>query len=115
MKKYLFSLLSLCLFSCNSIDKENEAQTINYTKLLDEFMQAEVDVNNFTGTILVMKDDKPLLKKAYGLADREWNAPNTIGTKYRIASNTKQFTDVDSFNLQRVKVIHIKYYILYNN
>lgn len=85
-------MLSLCLFSCNSIDKESKAQTINYTKLLDEFMQAEVDVNNFSGTILVMKDDKPLLKKAYGLADREWNVPNTIDTKYRIASNTKQFT-----------------------
>lgn len=92
MKKYLFSLLSLCLFSCNPTDKESEAQTKNYTKLLDEFMQAEADVNNFSGTILVMKDDKSLLKKSYGLADREWDVPNTIDTKYRIASNTKQFT-----------------------
>jgi len=33
-----------------------------------------------------------LHKKAFGFANKEWNIPNTIETKFRIGSNTKQFT-----------------------
>lgn len=55
-------------------------------------MKAQVSVNDFSGTVLIMKNEQPLLKKAYGLADREWNINNTIDTKYRIGSVTKQFT-----------------------
>lgn len=55
-------------------------------------MQAKVDFYNFSGAVLVAKNDSIILKKGYGLADREWNIPNTADTKFRIGSNTKQFT-----------------------
>jgi CubicO group peptidase (beta-lactamase class C family) len=55
-------------------------------------MQAQADVNNFSGTVLVMKNGVILLKKAYGLADYEWNIKNTLDTKFQLASVTKQFT-----------------------
>lgn len=64
----------------------------NYPALLDEYVQAHSAIKGFSGTVLVMQHNKPLLKKAYGLADREWSVPNTIDTKYRIGSITKQFT-----------------------
>lgn len=59
---------------------------------LAKYMQAQVEVNNFSGTVLVTKNGSVLLKKAYGLADYEWNIKNTIDTKYSLASVSKQFT-----------------------
>ena len=46
----------------------------------------------FSGTILVARDGKPVFRQAYGLANREWDAPNTLDTHFRIGSLTKQFT-----------------------
>lgn len=59
---------------------------------LATYMQAQADVNNFSGTVLVTKNGAILLKKAYGLADYEWKIKNTIDTKFQLASVTKQFT-----------------------
>lgn len=55
-------------------------------------MQAQAEINNFSGTVLVSKNGSVLLKKSYGLADYEWNVKNTIDTKYSLASVSKQFT-----------------------
>ena len=63
----------------------------NYRALLDEFTQAEFTVKEFNGTILVMQKGKAIYKKSIGMADREWNVPNTAETKFRIGSVTKQF------------------------
>ncbi|AZB10835.1 class A beta-lactamase-related serine hydrolase [Chryseobacterium sp. G0162] len=64
----------------------------NVSANLEKYMQAQVEVNNFSGTVLVKKDGHVLLKKAYGLADYEWNIKNTVDTKFQLASVTKQFT-----------------------
>ncbi|MDR4892557.1 MULTISPECIES: serine hydrolase domain-containing protein [unclassified Chryseobacterium] len=64
----------------------------NVSENLAKYMQAQVEINNFSGTVLVSKDGRILLKKAYGLADYEWNIKNTIDTKFQLASVTKQFT-----------------------
>ena len=64
----------------------------NYSQELDKYVQAHSTVKGFSGSVLVMKQNKVLLKKAYGLADREWNIANTTDTKFRIGSITKQFT-----------------------
>lgn len=64
----------------------------NIASNLANYMQAQVEVNNFSGTVLVSKNGSVLLKKAYGLADYEWNIKNTPDTKFQLASVTKQFT-----------------------
>lgn len=64
----------------------------NVSGNLEKYMQAQVDVNNFSGTVLVTQNGSILLKKAYGLADYEWNIKNTVDTKFQLASVTKQFT-----------------------
>jgi CubicO group peptidase (beta-lactamase class C family) len=61
---------------------------------IDKYVQAKTDFFNFSGAVLVARNDSILLQKGYGLADREWNIANTADTKFRIASNTKQFTAV---------------------
>lgn len=47
---------------------------------------------HFSGTVLVAKDGKPLLRKGWGMANREWNIPNAPDTRFRLGSITKQFT-----------------------
>jgi len=64
----------------------------NYPQLLDEYMQALTNIKDFSGAVLVTKQNKVLLKKGYGMADREWTIANTPDTKFRIGSVTKQFT-----------------------
>jgi CubicO group peptidase (beta-lactamase class C family) len=46
----------------------------------------------FTGTVLVAKKREIIYKKAFGLADREWNTQITTDTKFKIASISKPFT-----------------------
>jgi CubicO group peptidase (beta-lactamase class C family) len=61
---------------------------------LERYMDGQAKFHGFSGAVLVMKDDKVLLRKAYGLADREWGTPNTADTRFRIASISKPFTAV---------------------
>ncbi len=55
-------------------------------------MDKQHEINGFGGTVLVMKNDSVVLKKAYGYANMEWEIKNTVDTKFVLASITKYFT-----------------------
>jgi len=59
---------------------------------LGRIVQPYVDAQMFMGSVLVAKDGKILFSKSYGMADLEWNVPNSPATRFNIASMTKQFT-----------------------
>jgi CubicO group peptidase (beta-lactamase class C family) len=61
-------------------------------KKLDHYMLSKVEKEGFSGTVLVAKNNKIVYSRAFGYADRELNVKNSIQTKYRIGSITKQFT-----------------------
>ena len=50
--------------------------------------------DEFSGAVLITKDDRVLFSHAYGLADRNRRIPNTIRTRFRIGSMNKMFTAV---------------------
>jgi CubicO group peptidase (beta-lactamase class C family) len=60
---------------------------------IDSFLN-ELSGADFSGTILVAKNDSILQRRAYGLASKELNVKNEIDTKFNIASITKTFTAV---------------------
>ena len=60
----------------------------------DVFMESFALKNNFNGTILIAKEGKVEYAKSFGLANFQFKIPNTIDTKYKIASITKAFTAV---------------------
>lgn len=64
----------------------------NYASVLDNYMNAEVKINSFSGTVLVAQKGKIIYEKAFGMADQELNVKNSLQSKYQIASITKQFT-----------------------
>lgn len=59
---------------------------------IDEFIQKTVEYNSFTGSALVADNQEVIFQKGYSFANREWNIPNDIDTKFRLGSITKQFT-----------------------
>lgn len=67
------------------------AQRNVYDKL-NVYMDKQSQVNKFGGTVLVMKNDSIILRKAYGDANMEWKIKNTPDTKFVLASITKYIT-----------------------
>ena len=48
--------------------------------------------DKFSGAVLIAKDGKPVLTKAYGYANLETKAPNSVDTRFNIGSINKDFT-----------------------
>src|SRR5580692_6660607 len=57
-------------------------------------LEDEMTSDRFAGVVLVAKEGKPIFAQAYGPADREHNSPNTLTTRFSIASMSKMFTAV---------------------
>lgn len=69
---------------------------------VDEFMNAEVKVNGFTGAVLLARKGVPVVAKGLAMANVEWQIPNTPQTKFRLGSITKQFTSMAILQLQQM-------------
>ncbi|WP_372785828.1 serine hydrolase [Phenylobacterium sp.] len=83
--------LAVCLTPARAAEKPPAAPP-GYAKAVDSVANSYVDAGLFSGAILVAKDGKPILRKGYGLANREWSIPATPETRFRLGSITKQFT-----------------------
>jgi len=58
----------------------------------DAAIRPYVNRKEFSGSVLVAKGDSVFIQSGYGLANQEWEIPNTTDTKFRIGSISKQFT-----------------------
>src|SRR5438046_1298635 len=59
---------------------------------LDQIVQTYVQNKTFMGSVLVARGADVILSKGYGVANLEWDIPNTPSTRFRLGSITKQFT-----------------------
>lgn len=75
----------LMLASCHA-DAQNKTTHIN--KLMQQYHQ----YNMFDGAVLVAENNKIVYKAAFGLANREWNIPNQVDTKFMLGSVSKPVT-----------------------
>ena len=55
-------------------------------------IQRHIAAKTFSGVVLIADRGKPVFRKAYGVANREWNMAMTPDTVFRIGSTTKTFT-----------------------
>jgi len=58
------------------------------------FIEALASKDQFSGAVLIAKGGAPILKQAYGLANRSFDAPNRVDTKFNLGSMNKMFTAV---------------------
>jgi len=61
---------------------------------LETFLEKRVELDEFSGAVLVAKDGEVIFKRAYGLANKRYNVSNQTDTKFNIGSISKIFTKV---------------------
>jgi CubicO group peptidase (beta-lactamase class C family) len=66
----------------------------------DTYLSKLTKAKLFSGSLLMARNSKVLLRQGYGEADREKHEVNTAQTKFRIGSLTKQFTAMAILILQ---------------
>ena len=91
-----------CLFVFQSVSAQNAIapSARQITAKVDEYMKSAVEVERFSGSILIARDGRAIVSKGYGMANVELDVPNTPNTVFRLASLTKQFTATAIMMLQ---------------
>ena len=89
-------ILLLCLIAILSMGKSTivTAQQDDIQKKVDEYIDAHMQMKQFSGSILIAKNDQIIINKGYGYASYGFEIKNSPETKFRIASLTKGFTAV---------------------
>ncbi len=59
---------------------------------VDEYVQAFLEVKNFSGSVLIAKGGQILVRRGYGMANYELDVPNIPESCFHIASISKTFT-----------------------
>jgi len=85
MRSYTIISL-LLLIPCFTISAQNKQEKF------DEIMKMYHSFHMFDGSVLVAENGKVIYKNAFGMANREWNIPNTSDTKFMIGSISKPLT-----------------------
>jgi CubicO group peptidase (beta-lactamase class C family) len=58
----------------------------------DSYIAGRAAADTFSGTVLLAHKGRPVLAKAYGMADKQRSVPNRTDTSYNLASAAKPFT-----------------------
>lgn len=61
---------------------------------LDHYFRDLADADRFAGTVLLAIDGQPVFEGAYGPADRDWQIPNRMSTRFDLGSINKELTKV---------------------
>jgi CubicO group peptidase (beta-lactamase class C family) len=72
-----------------------EEKLLSESRMIEEIkrqVEKRAADGNFSGVVLIAKDDRVLLHVAHGLAERSFNVPNNLNTKFNLASVGKMFT-----------------------
>jgi CubicO group peptidase (beta-lactamase class C family) len=72
---------------------------MNIQEQIKEIVESYAEHKDFSGAILVKKQDITLFNGAYGYAHKGWKIKNTVSTRFDTASITKLFTTVGILQL----------------
>jgi CubicO group peptidase (beta-lactamase class C family) len=96
MKTHKILSLVFFLFPLICLGQTSESEIINR---LDIYFNEKVKVDEPGVSVLIVKNKKPIYRKAFGLANVDKNIKANPETVYRIGSITKQFTTVGILKL----------------
>ncbi|MGH9768635.1 MAG: serine hydrolase domain-containing protein, partial [Blastocatellia bacterium] len=89
----LFSLLILAIPGSGQTSSQTRtAKPTDLEAKVDAYVRPYVEIKGFSGAILIASKGQVLLRKGYGMANYELDAPNTPLTKFHLASVSKSFT-----------------------
>ena len=78
---------------------QHAALAQSHAAKIQEVLALAHKYGQFNGSALVAENGKVVYKGGFGLANMEWNIPNTPDTKFRLGSITKQFTSTLTMQL----------------
>ena len=87
--RLLFGMLVGAVLFAGTAYAISEIEVVEKTTAFLEELNSH---DGFSGTVLIAKDGVPILRKAYGYANRSFNVPNQIDTKFNLGSMNKMFT-----------------------
>ena len=93
----IYLVLLLLVFSAN-IFPEN-LENLKSAQILDKYLTRMAGFG-FSGAVIVEKEDRLLLRKGYGFANRKKEIPFTPDTPYPVQSISKQFTATSILKLE---------------
>ena len=70
-------------------------KTSDFETEVDSYIKPYMDLDSFQGSILIAKDEKVLLSKGYGYADREGKVLNGPRTQFQIADLVWRYDNKD--------------------
>ncbi|MDA3952336.1 MAG: serine hydrolase [Bacteroidales bacterium] len=98
---YLIAIVCICKFNV-ALAQQDDIQ-----KNVDEYIDAHVQMNQFSGSILIAKNDQIIVTKGYGFANYGFEIKNNPEIKFRIASLTKGFTAVAILQLEENSLLSV--------
>ena len=105
MRNIFLSVVILCLASPSLVFSQQAAKNLN--EKLAAYMESLQRQGEFSGVVLLARDGKVLFARGYGMANLEHDVPNTVDTKFRLGSVTKQFTAAGIMMLQERKKLSV--------
>jgi CubicO group peptidase (beta-lactamase class C family) len=90
-------LLRIQLQTTEEPDLEESAGPLTEAEMIantEAYVDSVVAKDEFSGVVLVAKGETPVMKRAYGLASREYDVPNQVDTRFNLGSINKFFTRI---------------------
>lgn len=105
MKYKLYIIIAALVFGIGNAFP----QSIDENKIskIEEVINKAVELDLFSGCVLIAKGDSILFSGAYGEANKDFHIKNTIETKFNIASGTKPFTSMSIMLLVQKGILSI--------
>ena len=69
----------------------NKNNDISIALQLSAYLKELVKKDQFSGAVLFAREGRPVFQQAYGLANRNFNIPNRINTRFNLGSMNKIF------------------------
>lgn len=99
-KGLLLAVLAFVVITCKPSDKKSAqaspSPTLpeNFADQVDRVLKGYLDLEIFSGVVLVAAQGTPVYHKAFGIADRENDRPVATSTLFDIGSMNKTFTSI---------------------
>lgn len=73
---------------------KKQLNDVEMSRELDGFVKKLAAADVFSGAVLLAKDGAPVYKGAFGMANKDFDVPNKVDTKFNLGSMNKMFTAV---------------------
>jgi CubicO group peptidase (beta-lactamase class C family) len=99
MRNNRVTLQRLLLCALILLVSQSAALAQDHAAKIQEVLALAHKYKQFNGSALIATNGKVIYKGAFGMANMEWNIPNTPDTRFRLGSITKQFTSMLALQL----------------